>query len=103
MNKANEAIFARHVGAAIERATALGSNATWTTEKHLDALAEALTQPGIEVRAVLGECYNISQYQQELNKKFRKAGSKHFNREGKKTTAEQVDDIISQLARASKG
>jgi hypothetical protein len=102
MNNTNEKVFAAHVAQAIERATAIGSNATWTTEKHLDALAETLALPGANIRETLGECYNISQYQQELDRKFRKAGSKHFNREGKKTVAEQADDLISQLARGTK-
>lgn len=106
-----EKVFVAHVGNAIEKAKALGAKATWTTEKHLDALAATVavtldamilaTAPEdrikweATIRDVLGECYNVSAYQQMLAKKFEKLG--HFQREGKKSTAAQVDDIFAEL------
>lgn len=100
-----EKVFVAHVGRAIEKAKALGAKATWTTEKHLDALAEAIdvacgpTDGNDEAiaatRDCLGECYNISAYQQMLAKKFEKLG--HFQREGRKSVAAQADDVFAEL------
>lgn len=95
MKAENEKVFASHVGNAIERAVALGAKATWTTAKHLDALADAIRAQPEAVRETLTECYNVSAYQQMLAKRFEKSG--HFQRTATKTNAEQVDDLISQL------
>jgi DNA-binding ferritin-like protein len=90
-----EKVFVSHVGQAIERAKTLGVKATWSTEKHLDALAEVVKLPEVDVRDAIGECYNISAYQQMLAKKFEKLG--HFQREGRKSVAQQADDVFAEL------
>ena len=90
-----EKVFVAHVGQAIERAKTLGVKATWSTEKHLDALAEVAKLPEVDVRDAIGECYNISAYQQMLAKKFEKLG--HFQREGRKSVAQQADDVFAEL------
>lgn len=95
MKNAYERVFVAHVGQAIERAKTLGVKATWSTEKHLDALADTCKLEGVDIRDVLGECYNISAYQQMLAKKFEKLG--HFQREGRKSVAQQADDVFAEL------
>lgn len=101
MTNANEAVFAAHVKLAVERAVAIGAKATWTTEKHLTALAEAVKANPEGTLETLKECYNVSAFQQLLAKKFEKSG--HFQRQAIKSVAEQADDLISQLARAANG
>ena len=96
-----EKMFAQHVGAALERATAIGAKATWTTAKHLDALAATIDANVGQTREVLGECYNVSAYQQVLAKKFEKSG--HFQRSKDKPVGEQVDDLLAQLAASVEG
>ena len=95
MNASNEKMFAAHVAQAIERASAIGAKATWTTAKHLDALSEAITANPAACRETLGECYNVSQFQQVLAKKGAKSG--HFQREASKSVPEKVDDLLDQL------
>lgn len=90
-----EQVFVAHVATAVEKAQALGSKATWTTAKHLDALAEACTKFPDRVRDVLQECYNVSAYQQVLAKKFAALG--HFQREKDKPVGAQLDDMLSKL------
>lgn len=104
-----EKVFAEHVSNAIQRATALGLKATWTTAKHLDALADTIvaaqsvlpdddfTKDRETVRDVLGECYNVSAYQQLLAKKFEKSG--HFQRQKDKPVGEQLDSLLDQLVK----
>lgn len=101
MKAGYEKVFAAHVATAIERATAIGSKATWSTAKHLDALADVLREFPAELRDALTECYNVSAFQQLLAKKFEKSG--HFQRAAQKTASEQVDDLISQLAKQTNG
>lgn len=99
-----EKVFAAHVAQAVEKAVGLGIKATWSTAKHLDALAAVLNEiaeSGGDMRDALGECYNVSAFQQLLAKKFEKSG--HFQRTAQKTNAEQVDDLISQLAAKTNG
>ena len=100
-----EKVFVVHVGKALERAKALGAMATWTTEKHLDALAEVVAQAAADggetgIRDALGECYNVSAFQQMLAKKFVATG--HFQREGRKSAAEAVDDVFAELVGKAK-
>lgn len=101
MKAQNEKVFAAHVGAAVERAVTIGAKATWTTEKHLTALAEAITQAPEATLETLKECYNVSAFQQLLAKKFEKSG--HFQRAATKSSVEQVDDLISLLAAKANG
>lgn len=103
MNTSNEKVFASHVGAKLEKAKALGIKASWTTADHLNALAEACwdvasTGGKDGIRDVLGECYNVSAYQQLLAKRFEKLG--HFQREKVKAVSEQLDDELSKLIAA---
>jgi len=92
-----EKVFAEHVSSAIQRATALGLKATWTTAKHLDALAATVDANPGQTRDVLGECYNVSAYQQLLAKKFEKSG--HFQRQKDKPVGEQLDSLLDQLVK----
>jgi len=110
-----EETFAEHVAATLAKAQSLGIKATWSTAKHLDALAETISlvvgaQEGgssVEdtakaVRDVLGECYNVSAYQQVLAKKFEKTG--HFQRQKDRSVGEQLDSMLDKLvADAMKG
>lgn len=103
MNTNNEKVFASHVGAKLTKANGLGIKASWTTADHLTALADAIVQAIATgtgeskdaVRDVLGECYNVSAYQQLLAKRFEKLG--HFQREKVKAVSEQLDDELSKL------
>lgn len=105
-----ELVFASHVGAKLTKAKELGIVPSWTTANHLDALAEVLLEAAqqsdpelalVAVRDALGECYNVSAFQQMLAKKFEKLG--HFQREGKKPVSEQADDVFAMLARETEG
>jgi cobalamin synthase len=103
-----EKVFVAHVAVKLAKAKSLGINASWTSANHLDALAatieDAIGQagnpnPAVDIiRDVLGECYNISAYQQALAKKFAAAKSPHFQREEKKTASQNLDDALAQLA-----
>ena len=88
-------MFAAHVAQAIERASAIGAKATWTTAKHLDALSEAILANPAACRETLGECYNVSQFQQILARKGAKSG--HFQREVTKSVPQKVDDLLDVL------
>lgn len=97
MKTSYEKIFAQHVGSKLQKAKDLGIKASWTTANHLDALAECIAAHPVEqARDILGECYNVSAYQQLLAKRFEKLG--HFQREGKKSAPEALDDMLSRLA-----
>ena len=111
MKSQYEKVFAAHVQAKVAKAKELGINASWTTANHLDALAEVCACEFVEheehdialaaLRAALGECYNVSAFQQMLAKKFEKVG--HFQRSSAKPLSEQADDIYAQLARETAG
>lgn len=92
-------VFAERVRSEMAKADALGINATWSTAKHLDALAATLEANPGAIRDVLGECYNVSQFQQELDKASRKAGKKHFLRDGGKTPAERAESLMESILR----
>lgn len=99
MKNRYETVFTAHVTAKVQKAVALGIMATWSTAAHLDALADAISrcEGDIEkVRDCLGECYNVSAFQQTLAKKFEKTG--HFQRQKEKDTAERLDDTLTLLA-----
>ena len=91
-----EKVFAAHVQAKVVKAKELGINASWTTANHLDALAATIQAEPTAVRDILGECYNVSAFQQMLAKKFEKVG--HFQRSSTKPIAEQADDVFAMLA-----
>ncbi len=100
MKTTYEKVFASHVAAKLTKAGALGISASWTTANHLDALAEAITShPSEQTRDILGECYNVSAFQQMLAKKFEKVPGGHFQRERTKDIKEQADDVFAALAR----
>ena len=96
MKTTYEKVFAQHVAAKIAKAQALGIKASWTTANHLDALAATIQAEPTAVRDILGECYNVSAFQQMLAKKFEKVG--HFQRSSAKPIAEQADDVFAMLA-----
>ena len=113
MNKQNDGIFTKHVAARLEKAKTLGINATWRTEDHLSALAESIwialdIAHGEQtderflglILETLEECYNVSQYQQMLARRFK--GTTHFQRAEKKSTAEALDDEIAKLVAQAK-
>ena len=101
MNAMNEKVFAAHAALAIERAVALGAKASWSTAKHLDALAEALKANPDAIRETLSECYNVSGHQQFLAKRFLKYG--HFQRSEKRSVPEQADDLYAELVKGLEG
>jgi hypothetical protein len=97
MKTTYEKVFAEHVAAKIAKAKDLGINASWTSANHLDALADCLGKHDAGLaRDILGECYNISAFQQMLAKKFDKVG--HFQRAKDKPIAERADDVFAKLA-----
>jgi hypothetical protein len=97
MNAKNEAVFAKAVAAKIEKSKALGSKATWSTEDHLKALAECVTEDGgVDTLAVLQDAYNISGYQQVLARTFAKTG--HFQRDAR-GVKETSESLIEKLAK----
>lgn len=90
-----EEIFAKHLKAALEKAVVLGIKASWSTEKHLAALSEALQgAEKADIPEILRQWYNISAYQQTLAKRFANTG--HFQREGKKSVS--AEDYMAALA-----
>lgn len=98
MKTTYEKVFAAHVGNKLAKATELGIKASWTTANHLDALADCVGQHDSQLtRDIIGECYNVSAFQQMLAKKFESKG--HFQRTATKPIAEQADDVFAQLAR----
>ena len=101
MKEIYQASFRLHVKAAVEKAVAIGAGATWSTEKHLAALADAIEANPTALRDVLQDCYNISGYQQTLESKFK--GTVHFQRAKKKPIAEAADDWMAALAKDSAG
>ena len=81
------------VKAKVERADGLGTKTTWDTKDHLAALAKAVataTDPDhdeayvVLIRDVLEDGYNISGFQQMLEKAYAAKG--HFQRAGTKKT-----------------
>ncbi len=96
-----ETIMVKAVGVKLAKATELAIKASWTTANHLDALADVINAYPAETRVILGECYNVSAFQQMLAKKFEKLG--HFQRSSTKPIAEQADDVFAQLARDTAG
>jgi hypothetical protein len=104
MKTSYEKVFASHVSAKLTKAAELGISASWTTANHLDALADvcwSVSSTGGKdgIRDVLGECYNVSAFQQMLAKKFEKVPGGHFQREKSKPVSEQADDVFAMLAR----
>lgn len=92
MQAAYQTVFFAAVRAKLEKAKALGIKASWTTKDHLDALAEAIKAHPEQVRDVLGECYNVSAFQQLLAKTFVKTGD--FQREAAKSPSTVVDELL---------
>lgn len=109
MKTTYEQVFVAAVAAKIAKSKELGISASWSTANHLDALAACISKhvddvpQGTDmtplVRDILGECYNVSAFQQMLAKKFEKLPGGHFQRETKKSIAEQADDVFAALAR----
>lgn len=93
-----ETIMVKHVAAKLAKAKELGISASWSTANHLDALTEVINSvPAEQVRDALGECYNVSAFQQALAKKFE--GKGHFQREATKSAKEKVDSLLDELAK----
>lgn len=86
-------VFASAVKAKVERADAMGTKTSWTTEDHLKALAETLAQTDVPTGEgqpagifyeILADGYNISAFQQALEKIPAYAAKGHFQRTEKK-------------------
>lgn len=99
-----EAVFMKHVVAAVEKAEALGIAATWNTDKHraftADVIAECVkgeVEPA-EIEQALLLCSNESAARQKLETRSAQAGSKHFPKQSRKSPAEGVDELITFLA-----
>ena len=97
-----EAVFTAAVIAKVKTAQEMGIKATWRTQDHLNALAQAIvdlpesTDIKGQVYDCLTECYNVSAFQQSLAKKFAATG--HFQRTADKSAKEKVDDMLAQFA-----
>lgn len=99
-----EKIMASAVATQLKKANDLGIKASWSTQHHLNAVADVLAEHGGTregALSVLTECYNVSAFQQMLAKKFAPSG--HFQREGKKTSAEAVDSFLAMVEAAKQG
>lgn len=94
-----QVMFAAAVAAKVKMADSIGSKTTWTTQDHLNALAQLIADKvGCEAAPVLDilrECYNVSAFAQSLEKvpAFKAAG--HFQRTGKGTPT--LDSLIAML------
>lgn len=86
-------VFASAVKAKVEKADAMGTKTSWTTEDHLRALADTLAQtdvpngenqPSGVFYEILSDAYNISAFQQALEKIPQYAAKGHFQRAEKK-------------------
>jgi len=89
-------IIKQHVAARLAKAAELQIKASWATEHHLDMLNEilGLAQNSEQRRDLLGKHYNVSQFQQELDREFK--GTGHFARENKLTKLRKT--YLSDLA-----
>ena len=97
MKEQNEVVFAKAIRAKIEKSDAIGSLASWSTADHLGAVAECLRLVQPEAfEDTLQDVYNISGFQQRLEKMFKGAEKKHFQREGRK--AESLDSLMARLS-----
>lgn len=85
-------VFKAAVRAKVERANAAGMKTTWSTKDHLDTLAKVLEAHPQAIREVLGECYNVSQFQQSLAGAFEQSG--HFQRQ---TVKGKLGSVVSEL------
>lgn len=101
MKTENGKAFVLAAAAKINKANALGTKTTWTTEDHLRALAKTLAdaEPQDDLAAqfydILADVYNMSAFQQWLEKKF--AGSGHFVRRDMKsrtTTSSELENML---------
>ena len=86
------AVFTAAVIAKVNAANGLGTKTTWSTKDHLDTLAKVIEANPTQVRDVLGECYNVSAFQQTLAKMFKSTG--HFQRE---TVGATLNHEVSEL------
>ncbi len=98
-----ETVFSNAVITKVKAAQEMGIKATWRTQDHLSALADAIQQAEASegdrkavVYDVLTDCYNVSAFQQSLAKKFAATG--HFQRTADKSAKDKVDDMLAQFA-----
>jgi hypothetical protein len=98
-------VFASVVKAKVEKADAMGTKTSWTTEDHLRALAETLAQTDVPsgegqpsgiFYEILADGYNISAFQQALEKIPQFAAKGHFQRTEKKG-AKSANAFYEQL------
>lgn len=100
MKTENAKVFAAAAAAKVQKANALGTKTTWTTEDHLRAMAKCLADAEATEQAteeqfygIISDCYNVSAFAQWLEKKF--AGTGHFvRRDGKKQTVSELDALL---------
>lgn len=94
-------IIKRHVATRLAKAAELQIKASWATEHHLDMLNEilGLAATAEQRRDLLGKHYNVSQFQQELDREFK--GTGHFARENKlnKLRKSYLSDLAVEAAK----
>lgn len=107
MNNENAKVFATAAAHKVQKANAIGSKTTWTTEDHLRAMAKCLAdaepKDGVQVEQqyydIIQDCYNVSAFAQWLEKKFQ--GTGHFVRkDGKAKTVSALDAELDALLKA---
>lgn len=106
MKTENAKVFAAAAALKVQKANALGTKTTWTTEDHLRAMAKCLAeaepteQTEEQYYGIIADCYNVSAFAQWLEKKF--AGTGHFvRRDGKKQTVSELDALLdAEMAKA---
>jgi hypothetical protein len=94
-----EAVFTAAVITKVKAAQEMGIHASWRTQDHLAALADAIAGCNLEkagIYDVLTECYNVSAFQQGLAKKFAATG--HFQRTAVVPAKDQADALIAYAA-----
>lgn len=101
MDKEVIEIIKRHVAARLAKAAELQIKASWATEHHHDMLNEilGLAQNSEQRRDLLGKHYNVSQFQQDLDREFK--GTGHFARENKlnKLRKSYLSDLAVKAAK----
>lgn len=108
-----EKVMLDAVKAKLAKAQELGIKASWTTQDHLRAVAKVIVETVPQVNDesadvsklsdsvfdALSETYNVSAFQQKLAKVFEKSG--HFQREGRKSVAQEADELVKLALAAS--
>lgn len=107
-----EKVMLEAVKSKLAKAQELGIKASWTTQDHLRTVAlviaaqiphsgktDADSEHLPAIFDALSETYNVSAFQQKLAKVFEKSG--HFQREGRKSVAQEADELVKMALAAS--